>query len=229
MMHCFIHQYYLQITEKELNYTNFQNIIDLSQINLSNVLLKGLSGNVLMLNANADLFYQIIVFLDRQENTSIRKISFVVESKKEFKTHLSKHFEVIKASGGVVVNDDKILMIFRRGKWDLPKGKIDEGEKAKIAAIREVAEECNLQTQIQKKLCTTWHHYWMGGKMVIKKTKWYIMTTSNPNQAHPQAEEDIEQILWVSPNETENLLSNSFPSIEFVINQFISQNQTKTS
>lgn len=229
LMEYFIHQYHLRVIEKELNYASYQSIIDLNQIAFSNTLLKGLTGNVLILNANADLFSQIVTFLDKQENPFLCKISFVVENKKAFKKDLSKNFEIIKASGGIVVNDDKILMIFRRGKWDLPKGKIDEGEKAKTAAVREIAEECNLPTQIQEKLCTTWHHYWMKGKIVLKKTKWYIMTTSNPNQAHPQTEEDIEQILWASPKKIKNLLSNSFPSIEFVINQFISQKQTKTS
>ncbi|MDW8296050.1 MAG: NUDIX domain-containing protein [Raineya sp.] len=229
MLHCFIHQYRLQVTEKELNYTYYQNILDCSQIPFSNALLKGLSGKVLVFNADTEIFYQTILFLDKQENIAIREITFVVENKKEFKKNLHKYFEVVKASGGLVVYQDKILMIFRRGKWDLPKGKIDEGEKAQTAAIREVAEECNLQTQIQEKLCTTWHHYWMGGKMVIKKTKWYLMTTSNPMEAHPQAEEDIEEIRWVSLTEAQNLLANSFPSIEFVISQYFAKQSANRS
>ncbi len=227
LMECFIHRYHLRVIEKELNYASYQSIIDLNQIAFSDTLLKGLTGNVLILNTNADLFSQIVTFLDKQENPFLCKISFVVENKKAFKKDLSKNFEIIKASGGIVVNDDKILMIFRRGKWDLPKGKIDKGEKAKAAAVREVAEECNLPTQIQEKLCTTWHHYWVGGKIVLKKTKWYVMTTANPQQARPQAEEDIEKILWISPEEIKNLLSNSFLSIEFVVHQFLNRNQSQ--
>jgi hypothetical protein len=35
---------------------------------------------------------------------------------------VKKHFTLIQASGGLVYNGNKILLIFRRGKWDLPKG-----------------------------------------------------------------------------------------------------------
>ena len=36
-------------------------------------------------------------------------------------------------------------MIFRRGKWDLPKGKLDKGEKIEDCAVREVEEETGLK------------------------------------------------------------------------------------
>ena len=35
----------------------------------------------------------------------------------------------------------KLLMIFRRGKWDLPKGKLDKGETFERCAVREIEEE----------------------------------------------------------------------------------------
>ena len=39
-------------------------------------------------------------------------------------------YSVVAAAGGVVKNDkDEILSIFRRGNWDFPKGKIEDGEK----------------------------------------------------------------------------------------------------
>ena len=61
-----------------------------------------------------------------------------------------KHFTLFVAAGGVVQNtNDEILMIFRRGKWDLPKGKLDEGETLEQCALREVKEETGLKNCVE--------------------------------------------------------------------------------
>src|SRR5215204_4522110 len=57
----------------------------------------------------------------------------------KLKNAFTKKFTLIKAAGGLVVNDDRhLLLIFRRGKWDLPKGKLDPGESLETCALREV-------------------------------------------------------------------------------------------
>ena len=38
----------------------------------------------------------------------------------------------IKAAGGIVIKDDKILFIKKNGRWDLPKGKMEQGVNKKI-------------------------------------------------------------------------------------------------
>ncbi|HRI61402.1 MAG TPA: NUDIX domain-containing protein, partial [Saprospiraceae bacterium] len=54
-------------------------------------------------------------------------------------------FKVLEAAGGFVRNaENKLLVFFRRGSWDLPKGKIDAGETPEQAAVREVQEETGL-------------------------------------------------------------------------------------
>jgi len=51
-------------------------------------------------------------------------------------------------------------MIFRRGKWDLPKGKLDKGETLEQCAVREVREETGLKKiKLQSPLMTTYHTY----------------------------------------------------------------------
>ena len=60
----------------------------------------------------------------------------------QLKADFESLYKIHEAGGGVVVNERKeILTMFRRGVWDLPKGKIDKGETKEAAAIREVQEE----------------------------------------------------------------------------------------
>lgn len=108
-------------------------------------------------------------------------------------------YKTIKASGGVVNNEKgETLMIFRRQHWDLPKGKIEDGEKKKVAAIREVQEETGLKDVFLKKsICKTYHTYRdRKDRRVLKLTYWYSMQTSE-NQLIPQIEEDIEEAVFV--------------------------------
>lgn len=107
-------------------------------------------------------------------------------------------FKIVKAAGGLVSNSkDEILFIYRRGFWDLPKGKLDPGEDYKIASVREVKEECGLQNvERHEKICTTYHVFKNKHKQrILKKTKWYHMTTSD-KELIPQTEEDIEEARW---------------------------------
>src|SRR4030095_4738563 len=88
-------------------------------------------------------------------------------------------FPLIRAAGGVVRKKNihgPVLMMFRRGRWDLPKGKIDEGEGRRAAAMREVREECGIHhLEIVNKLHNTFHLYEMKGSWVVKCTNWYLM------------------------------------------------------
>lgn len=57
---------------------------------------------------------------------------------------------------GVIVKDDKVLLIKRRededvfpGKWEMPSGKVEFGEDPKKALQREVREEVGLTVKIR--------------------------------------------------------------------------------
>ena len=84
---------------------------------------------------------------------------------------------LIKAAGGLVKNvNGDFLFIYRNKKWDLPKGKVEKGEKLKITAVREVEEECGVKILNRSGLiCKTYHVYEMGANLVLKRTNWYKM------------------------------------------------------
>ncbi len=109
-------------------------------------------------------------------------------------------FKVLEAAGGYVQNVQKELLVFyRRGSWDMPKGKIDPGESPEQAAIREVQEETGLvNVSLGDFLAHTYHTYEEKGKRILKKTWWYRMQTADTVLV-PQTEEDIEEIHWVEP------------------------------
>lgn len=110
-------------------------------------------------------------------------------------------FKIVEAAGGFVLNaKNELLVIHRRGSWDLPKGKIDPGEQPDEAALREVREETGLQNlTLGEPLMTSFHTYLMKEKRVLKPTFWYRMTTAD-SALIPQTEEDIDEARWVEPH-----------------------------
>lgn len=125
---------------------------------------------------------------------------------------------LIQAAGGIVRNEkNELLMIFRRGKWDLPKGKLDEGESIETCAIREVVEETGLKDVFLGSLVgITYHEYFdaqFTKKNIRKETHWYQMCAKGDLSLHPQKEEDIEKALWCREEQVQQYLKNSYPTI----------------
>ena len=134
----------------------------------------------------------------------------------------------IIAAGGIVENEvGEILFQFRRGKWDLPKGKLDEGESIEECAVREVEEETGLRNiQLGELIGVTNHCYNEKGTNIDKKTYWFAMKVSGDQKLIPQTEEDILELRWVKESELEKYLSNTFLNIiEIVEKYFDNHNQ----
>ena len=125
----------------------------------------------------------------------------------------------IVAAGGIVENEEgKILLQYRRGKWDLPKGKLDEGETIGECAIREVEEETGLRNiQLGELIGLTHHNYTERGENIDKETHWFAMKASGSQKLIPQVDEDILELRWVAENELQYYLSNTFPNIAEII------------
>ena len=139
------------------------------------------------------------------------------DAKKAFRK-IRSSFRTIYAAGGLVKNEEgKYLFIFRKGKWDLPKGKLDEGEKTKRAAVREVEEECGIKvSKLGDKLCKTWHVYEEKSQVVFKRTSWYNMEAKN-QELIPQLEEDITDAQWLSLAEFDKVRANTFALIADIL------------
>lgn len=132
-----------------------------------------------------------------------------------------KHFVIIKAAGGLVLNENKdILFIFRKGHWDLPKGKLDKGESLEECAVREVKEETGLtRITLGKSITTTFHTYDEFGKHILKESYWFYMEGDSGEKLVPQTEESITEIGWKSLTEVEKILPGAYPSIRQVIRE----------
>jgi 8-oxo-dGTP pyrophosphatase MutT (NUDIX family) len=130
----------------------------------------------------------------------------------------------IIAAGGLVTNPKgEILWIFRRGFWDLPKGKLEEGETIQSCAVREVEEETGLTNiQLHQMLCFTNHTYFDKylNEEVIKRSYWFHMTIADLQEGIPQSAEDIEKIEWVSLDKARHCLDHTYPTILEVIEKY---------
>ncbi len=179
------------------------------------------SGEILIKDAPVELIDDFLVYL-KQNGTQpkIEGITFTVDDYTGVIRDIKKEYTIIKAAGGLVLKDGKVLMIWRLKKWDLPKGKLDKGEKIRATAVREVEEECNVKVQIGKKICHTWHTYKRNGKKILKKTYWYKMYCVDDSEMKPQKEENIEDIRWMGEEELKEALYNTYPSIRDVFRHY---------
>lgn len=133
----------------------------------------------------------------------------------ELEKTFRKKFTLVQAAGGLVLNDaGEILMMLRRGKWDLPKGKLDPGESLETCAVREVEEETGLHTVLlEKPLIVTYHTYDESGKHILKESHWYLLKAPGQQALVPQSEEQITELKWVPAADVKQYTNNTFPSI----------------
>lgn len=116
------------------------------------------------------------------------------------------------AGGGIVFKFEEngqeplLLLIYRRGCWDLPKGKKEDDESIPMCAAREVSEELGISIpSILSDIGTSYHEYQMRGREYGKTTYWYAMFTPE-TQFTPQVEEEIEKVKWFSLSEAQNII-----------------------
>lgn len=178
---------------------------------------EALHGHLLVLNATPATADKLLLLLQAADVSHLLSVVLVCADKDAVEAAIKSPFRIVKAAGGVVFKGDKMLLMFRRGVWDLPKGKLDEGESSKTAALREVEEETGVRATLGDRICTTWHTYSQHGSRILKRTKWYRMTLVDESRMAPQEEEDIEKLAWLDRREAQLALVNSYSSIRFVL------------
>lgn len=144
-----------------------------------------------------------------------------VHSIPAFFSELRKEFKVIQAGGGIVNSEKGLLLINRLGKWDLPKGKLEKGERIEACAEREVEEECNVKVQINKFETHSYHTYVLKGKAVLKETFWYQMDAVSTNELVPQKEEGIDEVIWANKADVTSVMTNTYASIAWVLGKLV--------
>lgn len=142
---------------------------------------------------------------------------------------MTKDKEIIrlKAAGGVLYKAEsfprEVLLMKRRGLWDLPKGKLEEGESIEECAVREVKEETGAKNlSIGKFLCETYHEFEENGKRYGKTTHWYSMKfDQNKAELEPQTEEEITELKWINLQKAKIMVE--FKNLVDVLNEFQKQ------
>jgi ADP-ribose pyrophosphatase YjhB (NUDIX family) len=152
-------------------------------------------------------------------------ITILVNSESDLLSLLQQHFTFVSSAGGIVAKEDQILMIYRAHTWDLPKGRIEQGEATINAAIREVHEECGVKAMALSEFYTTWHTFQSNRTSILKKTTWYIMKCIDDTHMAPQKEEAIERVAWLNIHQLQPILEDTYASIRLLLQAY--QNHTR--
>ncbi|MBB6003056.1 NUDIX hydrolase [Arcicella rosea] len=208
-----------------LTSTEFDHLIDAQ---LEAIKANSLQGHVLIINVLSPTISRLFSLLKNEELPNLQSITLVSENKDATETQIKSQYKLVRAAGGVVRNEEgKVLMMYRLKKWDLPKGKLDKGESFKVAAVREVEEECNVKARLDEKICTTYHTYTYKNEAILKQTKWYSMELVDDTKMKPQFEEDIEKLEWMDRKQIHTAMINSYYSIRYVLKKYFYEGEDK--
>ena len=154
-----------------------------------------------------------------------KKIYLFFPKKKDLIKEFKSKIKTIYASGGIVKNKkSEILFIFRRGKWDLPKGKADKGETKKQTALREVKEETGVKKlAINKFFRTSFHIVRSNKKYYLKETTWYLMSSNYEGDLIPQIDEGIKSVKWKNLNQVKKIKEKTFKNISIILDDYLKE------
>lgn len=139
-------------------------------------------------------------------------------NREEILNKFTKYIPKVVAAGGVVTNEaGKVLFIYRKEKWDLPKGVCKKKESLEDCAIREVEEETGVQDlKIENFLRTTYHVFKRNGKLRLKEVHWYAMKTNFDGELVGEESEGIVKVRWKGPKKIRKALENSYINIRIL-------------
>jgi 8-oxo-dGTP diphosphatase len=110
---------------------------------------------------------------------------------------------VVRAAGGLVVQDGKVLLVHRPkyNDWSFPKGKCEAGESDEACALREVEEETGLRCELLDEVGKTSYVDGKGRPKVVRY--WRMHAVDGEFVPH----DEIDEIRWELIDEAARLLS----------------------
>ncbi len=181
---------------------------------------KLLVDNVLFKNPTPETVDQLLHLMTQRKFKAVSMITFASKNKDGIIDHIKTRFKVVEAGGGIVEKDGKYLMILRKKKWDLPKGKKEKKETIEKCARREVEEETGVKVKIDYKVTAIWHTYMQNQKFILKKTYWFAMTCKDDTNLAPQLAEGIKEVKWMTMDEMQIALVDSYRSLRYVVQEY---------
>lgn len=179
-----------------------------------------LVDDVLIMNASFDQVDSLLKLMTDKKFRKVHSIFISSRKKRDLINYIKSKFKVVEAAGGIVEKGGKFLMIYRRKVWDIPKGKLDQGETIRTCAVREVEEETGVSVKIDKKIDAVWHTYIDRKKYILKKTHWFAMSCLSDKKMAPQKDEGIKKVEWMTMEEVRKALHGSYRSIRYVMQEY---------
>lgn len=132
----------------------------------------------------------------------------------------------IDAAGGLTLDaNERILFIFKDGRWDLPKGLVDRSRSAARTAVDETAEETGVSSEnleVITELISTVHLSKYAKTKSLKHVRWFLLRyTGGKAEFEPQSKEGIEHCAWIPLWDLERPLANCPPRIHYLVNFWI--------
>ncbi len=217
-MKIFINDIIVEISKKNAD-SQAQSISEMSlKKNLHEI--NQLPAHIVVSNATNGYMVGIIKKLTYEKIDTLKTISLIASDPIKTFDFIQSKLSIVNAAGGLLTKRDKILFIYRKNLWDLPKGKIEKKEKPELAALREVEEETGVKAKLGKLIGFTWHTYYRSDKYYLKKTSWYTMDCLDDKNIKPQIEEEITALRWMTKNEAREAAKKTYRSIDHVISQY---------
>ena len=185
--------------------------VNQKEIILTSTAPKGKGVKVLPLKSTP--FKNIIRII---RTTHVKRLYLMHDNPKKLLSGFKKKLPVTIAAGGVVQHEEgKLLFIYRKKRWDLPKGRVDKGETLEGAAKREVKEETGVKKiKVGKPAGVTYHVFKRNNRYQLKETHWFFMKTSYEGVLTPEIKEDITKATWKNKSKTAKAIKNTYPNIE---------------
>jgi 8-oxo-dGTP pyrophosphatase MutT (NUDIX family) len=157
--------------------------------------------------------------IKKLNSSALKEVRLIGKNEDKLIKKFLKLLPNVEAGGGKVYNEKgEVLFIYRNDKWDLPKGKAEKNESIEETSMREVEEETGVKgLEVVRPLETTYHIFKRNGKHKIKVTYWFEMKTLFKGPLLPQEEEGITKVEWLSIEESQKALGNSYANIRRLV------------